>query len=695
MTAAVVGCGDISRYHLSAIERAPGVELAAVVDRDRRRAARLAGDRPGVGVWTDMGEMLEAVRPDAVHVVTPPATHAGLALAAMEAGCHVLVEKPMALDVREADAMMAAAQRSGVHLSTCHNYLFKPSITRARQLVASGAIGRVVHVSAFYGIAGERSSYAGQGTGSHWAWRLPGGVFTNFLPHLVYLVQEFLGGIDDVDAVALTPPPGPGTIPTELSALVRGPLASASLTVSMAAKPYMKFVEVYGTEATVRADLVRELCVVRRSSALPGGAAKVAASTSEAAQVVAGTAVSALKVISGGWRSMPGLHDLVDRFYASIREGTDPPVPASAGRAMVAVLEELRSRQPEAPEPAVIPIAEPETPAEERVRWSRALAGRVVVTGAAGFLGHHLALALRRCGADVVAVVRDRAGVPFDLDGQVEIVVGDLRDPSVLDAALAGASVVLHCAAATTNAAPWPVHEEDTVQATAAVLEGVRRCPTPPRIVHLSSVAVHGVDLPAGSVVDEATPVCSDVEPSAHYVRAKIGAERLATAAIEEGLPVVVVRLGTLYGPGRPPRVGLRRVGRALVTAGRGRNRLPFTWVGNAIDALLLAASEPEALGEVLTVVDEPQAKVCDVARLTDPRAVGVPVPTAVLLAVASLLERRRLARGVANPPRLSPYAVRSNARDIRYDTSKARKILGWEPWVSLADGVARSAGDA
>ena len=71
-------------------------------------------------------------RIDVVHVLTPPAAHTAVAIQAAEAGCDVLVEKPMALDVAEADRIIDAARAAGVRVVPNHNYLFKPSIERAR-----------------------------------------------------------------------------------------------------------------------------------------------------------------------------------------------------------------------------------------------------------------------------------------------------------------------------------------------------------------------------------------------------------------------------------------------------------------------------------------------------------------------------------------------------------------------------------
>src|SRR3954447_8571516 len=220
MRAALVGCGKIAKMHVSALAGA-GVELVAVCDRDQQRAAQIAALAPGARAYADADALLAEMRPDVVHVLTSPSSHAALAIKAAQAGAHVLVEKPVALSVKEADAMIDAARANGVRVMANHNWLFKPSVQRARELVESGEIGEVVHVEAYYGLTDESAQLAAGG-GAHWANRLPGGVFTNFLPHLVYVQDEFLGGIESVAGVTVGCDPRTGGQPSELTALVQG-----------------------------------------------------------------------------------------------------------------------------------------------------------------------------------------------------------------------------------------------------------------------------------------------------------------------------------------------------------------------------------------------------------------------------------------------------------------------------------------
>jgi len=691
---AIVGCGLIAQAHIRALQAVEGVEILAVCDRDADRAQRMARLAQGARVYDGLTSLLQDERPDAVHVLTPPATHAELTIQAMEAGCHVLVEKPMALSVQDADSMIAIAREKQVKLCTNHNYLFKPSVLRARQLVDSGAVGKVVHAHTYYGLAGEGNFYGGAGR-SHWAWRLPGGVFTNFLPHLIYLELAFLKRVDVVTGVACVDS-------TEMSVVVANSDASGTMTISMRAKPYAKFVDIYCTKGLIHADLVRETLTLHPERRLPRMLSKAMFSLEESVQLASDTTANTLRVMMGRMKNMPELPILFREFYDCIRHDGTPPVPGEDGRRMVQVLEMVQAKSPalafssQAAGATAAP-AEPRTEAE-RVLQRKGIPGRVLVTGASGFLGRHLVAALHRSGAEVTALVRDRSRFPLDLEAQTQVVCGDVRDPATLEAAMRGVALVYHCAAVTTNSAPWAVHYQTNVLGTKAVLEAALKAGVQ-RVIHVSSVIVYGLDrVRDGRPIDESAPYAHNPERWAHYMRSKIAADRLALELWEGAqLPVTVLRLGILYGPGGGRSIGhgLAQVGSLRLMIGNGRNLLPYTYVENAVDCLLLAAASPVAIGQTYNVVDEPQVTVGDSALL-DAKIAGeslrlLPVPPFLLSLAASLLDLKSRVTRSETPPRLSGYVVRSACRNIRYDTTKARRELGWQAAVTLEEGLRRT----
>ncbi|GAA2387743.1 Gfo/Idh/MocA family oxidoreductase [Dactylosporangium salmoneum] len=154
---AVIGAGDFGVRHLEAYRRA-GAEVAAIADTDRARAERVAA-RHGVPRWfTDGAELLDAVRPHAVSVVTPSATHVPLALAALDAGCAVLLEKPVADDRRRLRLLREhpAADR----VMPAHVLRFDPAYLELRDRFRSGAIGELRALEAHrHRESGHRTRY--------------------------------------------------------------------------------------------------------------------------------------------------------------------------------------------------------------------------------------------------------------------------------------------------------------------------------------------------------------------------------------------------------------------------------------------------------------------------------------------------------------------------------------------------------
>jgi 1,5-anhydro-D-fructose reductase (1,5-anhydro-D-mannitol-forming) len=154
----LVGLGDISSKRvLPALIAEPRSRLAGIITRDPAKASAY-----GVPTWSDLEAALVACPSAAVYIATPVFLHAPQAIAALRAGRHVLCEKPMALNYAEANQMVEAAEKSGRTLGVAYYRRMYPKVARARELIASGAIGRPVFAEAtshvwFYPADGHRA----------------------------------------------------------------------------------------------------------------------------------------------------------------------------------------------------------------------------------------------------------------------------------------------------------------------------------------------------------------------------------------------------------------------------------------------------------------------------------------------------------------------------------------------------------
>ncbi len=324
----VVGCGRIAETHIPYIRRAGG-ELVGVADLSLVRANELADRFSVQNVYRRLDDLIEAERPHVVHVLTPPHTHAAVAMEAMEQGCHVLVEKPMATRDEDARAMVAAAQRAGVLLTVDHNRLFDPPMLAARELIARGDLGEVVGAEAFQ---------AGEASEREWLSEVPGAGLGDLLPHPLYLLLAFAGDVEVLDALLLRPA---ATAGEELRVMMRSDERVIQLSLSTNTRPFINVMRLYGTRMSLEVDFNNMLLLVRRDYDVPKVVAKVLPSLDTSWQLLRQTVRNGLDFVRGKARYYPGMGNVIDRFYAAIRGGGELPVLPEEGRAVVAVTERI------------------------------------------------------------------------------------------------------------------------------------------------------------------------------------------------------------------------------------------------------------------------------------------------------------------------------------------------------------------
>ncbi|MGA9858822.1 MAG: Gfo/Idh/MocA family oxidoreductase [Solirubrobacteraceae bacterium] len=138
---AVVGAGYWGPNIVRNALQCPETRLITVCDAALERAEKLAGSFSGVKATADLQELLDNPEVEAIAVVTPPGTHLEVAMAAIEAGKHVLVEKPLAATYAEGRALVNAAEDKGVVLMCDHTYCYTPAVERIRELLHSGVLG--------------------------------------------------------------------------------------------------------------------------------------------------------------------------------------------------------------------------------------------------------------------------------------------------------------------------------------------------------------------------------------------------------------------------------------------------------------------------------------------------------------------------------------------------------------------------
>ena len=314
---------------------------------------------------------------------------------------------------------------------------------------------------------------------------------------------------------------------------------------------------------------------------------------------------------------------------------------------------------------------------------------RVLITGGNGFLGRRLAASVQQRGADVRVLAlpeEDTAGLGSD----VTVFRGDIRRPDTLAAPLDGVDCVFHLAAMIGVWASQEAYAAVNVEGTANVCRSALAADVK-RVIHVSSAMVYDMTGPKPASEDD--PLAPLDEP---YSTSKAQGDLLVQRMIsDERLPAVIIRPGTLVGPGDALNFGRMatriRAGKGVII-GRGTNAIPLFAVEDMIQALLLAMESDAAVGEIFNIAhDAPitQAQYLSlIARALSAPEPRIRVPYAPLYAAAYLAERLAGATRDRIKPFLTRHGVKLYGANNRLSIDKARRELGYAPEVSVSEAV-------
>ena len=320
----MIGCGAIAHEHLAYLASSPLVELAAVCDLSKA-TSRFAQERfRAAHAFTDSREMLAEIRPEAVHVLTPPQTHAPLVTMALDADAHVICEKPMTATAAETERLLAHARMRGKRLIENRNLLFNDVVLEIGELVEQGRLGSVREVDVLLSLdltAGPFGDLNLQGPGV----ALPGGAVHDFLPHLVYLFLHFAGRNAEIERIAGTLENRSGNRRVgydHLDVLISSAHCRGRLRIASDLKPDTFRLAVRGTKSSVETDLYNPFLRIQGEPNV-GKRAPLEQMGSGLKLARAGVRNLKDKVLQHG--TYHGLPRMLHAFYSSLREGREPP----------------------------------------------------------------------------------------------------------------------------------------------------------------------------------------------------------------------------------------------------------------------------------------------------------------------------------------------------------------------------------
>lgn len=314
---------------------------------------------------------------------------------------------------------------------------------------------------------------------------------------------------------------------------------------------------------------------------------------------------------------------------------------------------------------------------------------RVMITGATGFTGGHLARELRRRGQEVHALVRDPAHATHLQQEGVILHTGDVNNSAAVETAMAGCDVVYHIAAVYREARhPVSYFHKVNVDGTRNLLDAAERLRVG-RFVHCSTVGVHGdVQHVPG---DEGSPFA----PGDVYQDTKLKGELLVRERIDAGLPGTIFRPQGIYGPGDKRFLKLFRLIRngTFRMIGSGDVLYHMTYVSDLVEGIILCGQHPAALGQTYILGGPRYTTLRELADAVG-RVVGRPirrghVPVAPVMAAAVVCEL--LCKPFGIEPPLHPRRLDFFIKDRAFSIAKVQRELGFQPRVDLEEGLTRT----
>lgn len=333
---AIVGCGKIADIHASQIGRIADCEIVGVSDREPLMARQLYERFPVRRYFADVQDLVEATRPDVVHITTPPDSHFEIARFCLEQGCHVFVEKPFTLNASDAEALVSLADAKGLKLTAGHDGQFAHAARRMRALVQSGYLGGPpVHMESHHCYDLSRPQYAAAllSDRHHWVRRLPGKLLHNIISHGIARIAEFMD-CDTPKVIAhgfvspLLRSFGEREIVDELRVIVSAEeRVTAYFTFSSQMRPSIHQFRIYGPRNGVFLDHDRDVLIKLPGTRLKSFAEKFLAPTFEAVEHVGNVVKNVRAFLGRDFHMESGMKYLFDGFYRSIRKELPVPIP--------------------------------------------------------------------------------------------------------------------------------------------------------------------------------------------------------------------------------------------------------------------------------------------------------------------------------------------------------------------------------
>ena len=677
----LLGAGYISEAHAKALRSNKNAELYAICDLSVGRAEKVADSFNIPNVFSSLEELLKS-DVDVVHVLLPPDAHYATSKQILESGRDVFLEKPMGINSKECQELVEIADRKQVKLGVNHNFLFLRSYQKMRLQAKDGTLGKLDQVTINWLFPLGLIKF---GPFDNWMLREPENLFFELGPHLVAFMLDLVGPLDSVSTDVFRPIELPSGVSTYRRWHIHGQSAESGIDLNLSVLPGHsdRTISVRGHAATAKCYFDRDIYSIDEPSGTGVHLDNLLTTESIAFQYAKTGVSNFVRSMLGKLQKIPSadpyfesIEQSVASFYSGLSSTLDSRLDGRFGVQVIEACERIV-------EQANI------GPLKHKAQALNVLPAlvkpTVLIIGGTGFIGKYLVAALVKKGMGVRVVTRGKNAGQIALAGlAVELIQGNLSDPSFIDTALAGIDTVYHLAK--TDGDNWNDYYTQDVLVTKNIAERAL-AHNIKRFIYTGTIdSYYSAD--SREVIHSDTPLDPQIDKRNFYARSKAACEKLLVEMNNnQGFPLVIFRPGIVIGKGCPPAhwgVGMFESEARVQLWGDGKNKLPFVLVEDVAEALALAVDAPAIEGQTFLLTDKPLLNASEYVDIVS-KVLGTKLrvePTPIWKFYISDIFKELAKNAIKHPNRRIPSYRDWDSRSHRakYDSIKTKTVLGWKP---------------
>jgi predicted dehydrogenase/nucleoside-diphosphate-sugar epimerase len=587
-----VGTGVIAETHAEAIANNPNVSLEAVADTNLSSAQSFASRWGAKQTFRTLQEMLDTGNVEAIHILTPPDSHAGLAALCIQNGTPVFIEKPAGTSANDLKKLKTAHTANPTTVAVNQNSLFHPAFEQLLNHIESGEIGRPVSIQCHYA-APLRQLESGQF--GHWMFAQPINIILEQAVHPLAQILHLAGKPQDVQAITAKPVKigdGGSLYPTTLINFL-GERASAQLHYSVGATyPYWE-ISVLCSDGVATADLIANRVSLRGRGKWLEASDHAIAGRNLAKQTKRQSnhnfITYAKSMLGLGGRNDAfylGMAASIANFHETFKSETSARANLDFGIDVIEICLQAGANMKKA-------LPKKEEPREPRETVD------VVILGGTGFIGRYVVDKCVQKGLKVRVVARGLANLPAIFSNPlVDLVSADMRDPKAAKSAVAGTKKVINLA----HGGGGATREEilSAMLGSAKAVFAACKEARVERLIHIGSIAGLYLGGTRNSITGDTPP---DPQPNkrADYGMAKALTDQCLLYLGKSGPQVTILRPGIVVGKGTPAAhsgLGVFNNDQHCLGWSAGTTGLPFVLASDVADAIVLSLEAKDIAGK-------------------------------------------------------------------------------------------------